>query len=145
MEQFTDANLLTEFCNGNREAIRQVCKTSAKRIEQYGLLNDENVVDLLRQILGRIGEGQSPDEAFGWFGKTGKNTSFRDWNIRMAAREMLIAGENLTWACGLLSSDSGGEEITGYSLSFSTVAAICAGLTKDTPLPLPDNIFPIQG
>ena len=147
MEQYTDGHLLSEFSKGSRLAIQKICKNSADRLAR-GDLTDADILHLLRLALAKIGDGESPNDAFGWTqttrGNMPDNLVFRDWNVRLVVRELLREGMKLTEACGLVSSEQKGEKRLGYVLGFTTIAGICRGLTRETQIDTPESIFPIS-
>lgn len=143
VRQFTDGNLLNEVAKGNRDAIRALCADLAMRIERNGI-HDEDVLPILHFIFQRIGKGESPNEAFGWDqsrkGNPKKHTVFRDWYVRLDVQErMMTTGESWKEACKNVSSENRGD----ICLSVKMIEKICSELTVDTPLPIPDNLFPL--
>ena len=58
--------LLHHVKEGDRDAIQRFCKESANRLEQSGVLSCQEEVELLQNVLKRIGDGESPNDAFGW-------------------------------------------------------------------------------
>lgn len=136
--QFTDGDLLDRFTGGNREAIKAVCATVAKRLAGPGL-HDPDVIAALIPIFAAIGDGVDPSKAFKIprHAPT-KNTNLRDYEIKMSVKELMQKDDTgLAEACDIFSKS---RECT---VGFKSVEKICAGLTKDTVLQFPDDIFPI--
>ena len=141
--QFTDGNLLQKFKNGDRVTISAVCLASAQRIKSGGLV-DEEVISLLADALERIGNGEEPNKAFGWDqprkGRLKETHTLRDWEIKKSVQERMIAtGESLRAACAAVCGTSG-----KFNLGHKTIESVCNNLTADTPLPMPDDIFPLE-
>lgn len=141
-EAFIDGSMLQP---GNREGVRQTCGLAADRLrniaDRAGVGHDD-ILDHVLSALTRIAAGDSPDEAFGWArdgkGRQPGNHANRDWNIRMSVRARMRAGESREQACSAVSAESGGE----FLLGFESIKAICRGLTADSGLPMPEDVFP---
>jgi len=143
-ELFIDGGMLQQ---GNREAVRQTCAIAVNRlleIANTSHITHDDVLDHLTSVLQAIASGTSPDEAFGWAtgsrGRSPSNFAFRDWIIRMAVRDRMRSGESRESACGAVSTEVGGDIL----LSFESIKKICRGVTAESDLPLPENIFPID-
>lgn len=142
IESFIDGRMLQP---GNREAVRQTCGLAADRLryiaDRAGVGHDD-ILDHVLSALTRIAGGESPDKAFGWTcdgkGRQPGNLAARDWDIQMTVRDRMRAGESREKACGAVSDEAGGE----FLLGFESVKAICRGLTADSDLPMPDDVFP---
>lgn len=144
IESFTDGRM---FEPGNREAVRQVCALATEQlrvIAKAANVGQHDIFEHVLQALGRIAEGESPNEAFGWAkegkGRQAGNHTFRDWDIRMTVRERMHTGESREQACGVVSAESGGE----FLLGFESIKAICRGLKADSDLPMSEDVFPID-
>lgn len=100
------------------------------------------VIDVLERIAG----GLTPDSAFCWISNTrGRplaNLAYRNWDIRTTVQELMKTKPMATCreACHYVSSDQHGE----FLLTGDQIVRICRGLTTDTPLPLPEGIFPVS-
>lgn len=141
--QATDGHLLDEFAKGNRNAIIAVCRESAHRLKACGCLTDEAVVDLLQQVLERIGEGQSPDQAFGWKqqrrGHMHQNNVLRDWDVRSTVLELMCEGKTRNQAISQVCSENNGD----FLLGFKVIEKICSRLSIADQLQIPQDIFPL--
>lgn len=143
-EFFIDGGMLQ---SGNRQAVRQICGIAAARlleIADAAHVTHDNVLDHLVSALQAIASGTAPDQAFGWAtgarGRSHGNFALRDWTIRVTVRERMRDGESLEMACGTVSVEAGGE----FLLSFESIRKICRGITVESHLTLPDDIFPID-
>ena len=141
-EHWTDGHLLDEFRLGNRAAIKQVCSIAATWLNE-GAPSDPDLTLLLVEVLASIGSGADPNSAFGWSGdikgRKNENLVLRDWEVKKSVQLLMLSGLSWVAACHAVSSDSGGE----FLLSKKTIERICKKLEKDTPLPMPDEIFPL--
>jgi hypothetical protein len=141
-KQWIDGHLLDEFRLGNRAAIKEVCSIAATWLNE-GTLSNPDLILLLGEALASIGGGADPNSAFGWSGeKNGRrreNLVLRDWEVKKSVQLFMLSGLTWTAACHAVSSDSGGEFLLGKK----TIEHICKKLEKDTPLPIPDEIFPL--
>lgn len=140
---FFDGYLLDKAQIGERESVMALCEYLAQCFDE-NCEPAEGAMTLLQEILEKISKGESPDTAFRWKqrrrGNRVKNTAFRNWEIKMAVRALLIAGYGHGDACFQVSSEADGPFLLGQK----TIKEICAGLTKTTPLPLTDDIFPLN-
>jgi hypothetical protein len=136
---------------GNHAGLRKISIIAAKRlieIRRRACIDHDDALDFLLTALNAIGAGESPNNAFGWTrpgegaGAPKGNFAYRDWDIRMTVqgrmREEGRSKEKMK-VCGEVSIDNGGE----FLLSFDTIKEVCRGLTVNTELPLPDNLYPI--
>ncbi|MDP1646184.1 MAG: hypothetical protein Q8L71_11910 [Thiobacillus sp.] len=148
-ELFVDGGLLEP---GNHEGVRRMSVLAATRlieIRRRACIGHDDALDFLLTALNAIGAGESPNNAFGWTrpgggaGAPKGNLAFRDWDIRMTVqahmREKGRSKEKMK-VCGEVSIDSGGE----FLLSFDTIKDVCRGMTVNSELPLPDNMYPID-
>jgi len=146
IEHFTDAGMSEKFCEGDLESIREISKIAGNLLLKHGEFREKYLIDLFSEILLRIGNGESPNDAFGWTqgrkGRRVKHTEFRDWDVKMTVRELLRSGFSLPNACDKVCSENNGD----FTLSRKTIENICKGLSKDTEIAsfLEENIFPID-
>lgn len=141
-EHWTDGHLLDEFRLGNRAAIKEVCTIAATWLN-HGAPADPELTFLLGEVLALIGDGADPNSAFGWRddikGRKRENLVFRDWEVKKSVQLLMLGGLSWTAACHAVSSDSRGEFLLGKK----AIERICKKLKKNTPLPMPDEIFPL--
>lgn len=144
MEHFTDGGLLGRFKDGDRPAISSVCEIAGKLLGKHGAFHDRDLSALFAEVIARIGDGQSPDEAFGWKqprkGPQERNTVFRDYEVRATVQDLLKEGDSLNAACKKVSIEEQGPFLLGYK----TIYEICKGLTADTELTFHDDIFGVD-
>lgn len=142
-ESWVDGGLLEP---GNREALRQMCEVSARRLREVrsaaGVGHDDTL-DFVVAALEAISGGASPNDAFGFSharrGTPKGNFAYRDWDICKTVQERMCQGESLETACGAVSNEAGGEFLLGYE----SIRKICQGLKADADLQLPDKLFPL--
>lgn len=149
-EEFFDGGLLNKARQGDREAIAALCAIVAATLRNDGRLTfDPDVIALFADILTRIGAGDSPDDAFGWGrgmgGRPNRDYAFRDWQIRCSVRDLMRGGHSRRAACKLVSADRSNGGTGDVPLGAKTIEAICADITADSDLPMPLEIFPVNG
>ncbi|PTD95836.1 hypothetical protein [Pseudothauera lacus] len=144
-EFFVDGGLLEP---GNKLAVRTMAKYALRSISEdrrTAQVRHDDALDWLEAALAAIAAGKEPNQAFGWSqsrrGNSAGNHALRDWEIKMAVRDrMRETGESKTVACENVSSDCDGE----VPLKAERIKEICKGVTADSELPQPTDIFPIN-
>ncbi|NYT58230.1 hypothetical protein H0A65_04750 [Alcaligenaceae bacterium] len=145
-EFFIDGDMLQP---GDQEAVRQSCGIAAERlgeIAKEAKVGHDDILDHVLSALRRIADGESPNEAFGWAqdsrGRRPGNHALRNFVVRQTVQtRMRNIGEARTKACFSVSSES---EEGVFLLGFELIKSICKGLTKDSKIPFPENIYPID-
>ena len=144
IEHFTDGGLLEQFRQGNRTAIMDVSKVAGNLLNNYGEFRDQDLITLFAEVLTAIGNGQEPNEAFGWKqsgkGRIPENNTMRDSDIKQTVIYLMREGKTLNQACKAVSSEENGDFLLGYK----TISEICKGLSSDTAIVHESGIFPFD-
>ena len=137
-----DGSLLDKARKGDRESIMALCEYLAS-CQKDGNVPDAEAASFLCEVLEKIGNGEAPDAAFGWKqtskGRRRQNSAYQQWDIKMSVQELMSHGISWRRACEEVSSDKNGE----FLRSKKTIENVCAGLTVDTELSLPDDLYPM--
>jgi len=137
-----DGNLLSKAREGDRESIRALCEYLAI-CHKAGTFPDAAATSFLYEVLDKIRDGLAPDAAFGWKqnrkGRRKQNSVFLHWTIKLSGQQMMASGESWRAACLAVSSHGNSE----FPLSEKAIEQVCAGLTLDTNLDIPDDIYPL--
>lgn len=145
LEEFTDGGIISLAQSGNKQAIQVLYADLAVRLKSGGI-RDNDIVSMLTTIFESIGNGKSPNEAFGWKqttrGRPKENHELRDFLIKMAVLELLKKGQSNSSACFAVSSDS--KNSNAFPLGQKSIEDICEGLTKNSSIALPDQTFQIR-
>lgn len=154
MENYVDGGLLRKADEGDRSAITTMCELAVEHLQRLAaaaVCGSDDVTPWVIAALEAIGRGQEPNHAFRWNqskrGRPKVGHEFRDWIVRREVREKLRQlnqdcpdGRHFSAACAAIASELGGE----IHLSDKRIEQICKGLTVDTELPPPEDIFPIE-
>lgn len=104
--------------------------------------NDADLYAYICIVLEALVDRRSPDEAFKWKqsrkGRRVANVNvFRDWDIQMTVRDLMIEGYIFSKACEIV------DKASPYPIGYDSILKIANGVTENSDLPLPDGIFPL--
>lgn len=141
-DSYVDCGILEKAREGDRDSIMALCQYLTD-CQKSGVFPDRGATNMLFGFLGKVAEGQDPSAAFGWKqatkGRRSQNTAFRDWEVKTVVQERMKHNESWRAACLAVSSESNGEFLLGQK----TIENICDGLTVDTKIPIPQDVFPL--
>ena len=95
MESFTDGRLINLAFQGDREAVTDICKLIAERIEQN---NSELLGTRFWRGVLLIGNGKTPNEAFEWVENSPRQEEMQVWlaNKRKFMSDILVTRQSLS-------------------------------------------------
>ena len=143
-----DGGLIEKALNGNRKAIQDVCKIALADLHDASF-SHPGIAAVVHDVLEGVAEVSKRRSPGGQPGAT--YNAFRDWKIRMTVQRYLEEEReeflkkssrkkpSLTRACDRASDDI----FCGEKLSDKRIKRICRDLKIDSPLPLPDDLYPL--
>lgn len=124
----------------DKQAVMKIATLCIESLTRLRPLDEMSPPGYLHQALRKIANGIQPNQAFAWNNTTKRgnhddNNALRNWQIKLTVQAYMKEGKLLRSASIAASDD--------YSLAWGTIQRICKGVTTESIIDCPTDIFPM--